>query len=393
MTGPGQPPFRAAERDFLSDAVRLEHAPDGGVRYFRADDPEGEEYTYRKPFILELEITRRCNLKCLHCYAEAGPSDFSDELTLEEIGAVLDDARAAGMRELSLTGGEVMTHPRFMDIVDAGFERGFNVRFVTNATLLDDAILEGLRARPIKLITVSLDAVTPEAHERIRGPGTHAPAVEGIDRLVGAGMRLSVITAFSEINVGEFDALLEFCVSRGLDWQVQMTSAKGRCARGITLSPEGYYALGEKVAAAFAADLPVNVIPMDDLATFSHFEPLARLSSTWQGRCTGGLLNIFVRANGDVTPCSALAFDECVAGNVRTDGLARILEEERCRRVLYWAHEEPLRGVCAECPFAAECNGGCPEILLCMCTDRRENEYCYHRIEQERILKEAIGDE
>jgi radical SAM protein with 4Fe4S-binding SPASM domain len=200
-----------------------------------------------------------------------------------------------------------------------------------------------------------------------------------------------VITAFSRPNAGEFERLLEFCVKRGIDWQVQLTSAKGRCPRELTLSPAEYYELGARVAAAMAADPPIHLIPMDDLATFSHFFPLSILSQTWQGKCTGGLLNIFVRANGDVTPCSALCFEQCVVGNVRREPLRTILQEERCRHNLSWLSARSLTGVCASCCFRHECQGGCPEILLCMCQERTENEYCYHRLEQARILEEALG--
>jgi radical SAM protein with 4Fe4S-binding SPASM domain len=384
--------LRAIPCQFPSDNVTIEQTPEGVPRYFRAEDPDREEYTYRKPFILELEITRRCNLRCVHCYAEAEPREFAGELTRREIRAVLDDARVLGIRELSLTGGEVFLRPDFLGIVDDGLAQGFHVRFVTNATLLDEAMLAGLCARPIKLITVSLDSVSAAVHDRIRGLGSHRPAVHAIERLLATGFRVTVITAFSSINVADFDGLLAFCVEHGLDWQVQITSAKGRCAQSITLSPDGYYELGCKVAAAYVAKLPINIIPMDDLATFSLFAPLNTLSRTWQGRCTGGLLNIFVRANGDVTPCSALAFPACIVGSVRTGTLRAVCEEERCRDNLAWLTPRNLTGVCAACRFQAECRGGCPEILMTMCRTRTENDYCYYRIEQEQILREAMGD-
>jgi radical SAM protein with 4Fe4S-binding SPASM domain len=369
----------------------VRRSPDGELRYLRAQDPAHPEYSYRRPFILELELTRRCNLHCVHCYAEAEDRAFDDELSLAEIERVLDQGRELGISELSLTGGEVFMRPDFLAVVDAGLERGFPVRFVTNATLLDSTLLDGLAARPIKLITVSLDAVSPEAHERIRGRGSHAPALDAIERLRAAGFRLSVITAFSTFNLDDFDALFAFCVERRIDWQVQLTSAKGRCRKGITLSPDQYYALGERVARAMATRLPINLIPMDDLATFSHLRPLSLLGRTWQGQCTGGLLNLFVRANGDVTPCSALAFPECVVGNVRRETLRQVCLEERCRKNLAWLRPDALTGACGRCPFQRECRGGCPEILLSMCSHRTENEYCYHRIEEQRILGPALG--
>ena len=99
---------------------------------------------------------------------------------------------------------------------------------------------------------------------------------------------------------------------------------------------------------------------------------------------------MFVRSSGDVTPCSALCFSECVVGNVRRDSLGRICAEERCRDVLLPFAAESLSGECARCPFKLECQGGCPEILISMCRRRTENEYCYHRIEQQRIVESVL---
>jgi len=390
---PAPGPLHAIRCDYPSDGVRIERDPTTGtLRYFRADDPAAEEYSYQKPFILELEVTRRCNLNCPHCYAHAGEVAADTELTVAEIEQVLDAGRSAGIRELSLTGGEVFMHPELFRIIDAGLARDFVVRFVTNATLIDEPELVELCRRPIKLITVSLDGARAKVHERIRGPGTHARTVAAIDRLVEAGFAVSVITAFSRLNVGEFDALLRFCSDRDIDWQVQLTSSKGRCPPSLTLSPTEYYALGERVAQALVSEPGIRIIPMDDLATFSHFPPLSLLGETWQLKCTGGLLNLFVRANGDVTPCSALCFDQCVVGNVRRESLGVILKEERCRHNLAWLSSDTLTGVCAKCGFRRQCQGGCPEILLCMCKQPTENEYCYHRIEQARVLGETLGD-
>ncbi len=371
--------------------MTVQREANGRRRYFRTDSETHEEYSYRRPFILELEITRQCNLHCVHCYAEAENRQFDDELNLDEIRRCLQSARAVGIPELSLTGGEVMMRPDFLDIIDAGLEHGFSVRFVTNGTLLDDAMMSALTKRPVKLITVSLDAISPEVHEAIRGSRTHGPAISAILRLKEAGFRVSVITAFSRINFPDFDPLFDFCKAHRIDWQVQITSAKGRCGVGITLNPEAYYQLGEKVAAAYVeSSKGINIIPMDDLATFSHFAPLDRLSTTWQGMCTGGLLNLFVRANGDVTPCSALCFPTCIVGNIRTSRLEDICGEQRCEAVLKPFSKETRQGACRTCPFLESCNGGCPEILLSMCDTPFENRYCYHRIEQARILKDLF---
>lgn len=375
-----------------SDLVLWERDEAGEVR-FRRPLPGGGfvEHGYERPFILELEITWRCNLRCLHCYVDATELRRCDELTLGEIETILDEAVALGVEELSLTGGEVLMRADLPEILAMGRDRGMGLRFVTNGSLLDEAWFERLRPFPLKLVTISLDGVDPAVHDELRGAPCHAPTVAAIERLLDGGVPVSIITAFSRPNVGQFDAIHAFCVERGLPWQVQTTTAKGRCPKDLTLSPREYYGLGMAVARRIAEGSPVPIIPMDDLATYSRYEPLSMLSATWQGGCSGGKLNLFVRANGDVTPCSALAFDEFVVGNVRREGLTALCRDAACGRCMErWLSVEGLEGFCATCPHAFDCRGGCPEILVSMGDGRRENRYCYWRIEEE-ALKEELG--
>jgi len=320
-----------------SDVVHMVPTGDGRVRYERrCSDGSTVVHDYGRPFILELEVTWRCNLRCMHCYVDATEGARCDELTLAELRRVIEDGAAIGMME--------------------------------------------------KLVTVSLDSATPAVHDAIRGRECHGTVVAAIRRLRAADIPVSVITAFCRDNLDEFDGLFRFCSEHGVDWQVQMTSAKGRCPRERVFGPDEYYELGRRVAGAIAARPPFNIIPMDDLATFSRFEPLSLLSRTWQCGCSGGQLNIFVRADGSVTPCSAISFPPFVVGNVRETSLQDVCRERRCHTCLQaWLDVAALEGACAKCPHRQACRGGCPEILWTMCDGRHENRYCYWRIEEERI--------
>lgn len=380
-------------RQDWDDRVVVEPGGPDGYRYFRADDPARREYTYRHPFILEVELTRRCNLACRHCYARSGPDVRAPEPSAARLAGLFDEAARQGFQELSLTGGEVLARADFLEILDAGLEAGLGVRFVTNGTLVTQGLAACLAERPVRLVTVSLDAIRPEVQDQIRGPGSHERAMRGILTLAEAGLRVSIITAFSRTNLGEFDALFDFCERNGFDWQVQTTSAKGRCPATEVLSPEEFYELGGRAAQAMAEARRINVVPMDDLVMPSLVEPHRILSQVWQGRCTGGILNLFVRADGAVTPCSALAADEFVVGHAWTEGLGPICEEERCRRALDWLGPDKLTGRCASCALKERCWGGCPDILVNMCRTRTENEYCFYRIETQDLLEAALEPE
>ena len=365
-----------------------------GAVSFQKDMPSGERavFDYVRPFILELELTWRCNLKCFHCYVEATESKSCDELTLAEVSTIIDDAVALGTTELSLTGGEVLLRQDLPEILQMGHDAGMGLRFVTNGSLIDEKWMDRLRPFPIKLVTVSLDAIDEKIHNEIRGCDCHKATMEGIQRLLAEDYRVSVITAFCRENLPDFDNILQFCIEHGLDWQVQMTSVKGRCPKERVLDENEYYELGTKVAQAIVDKPPINIIPMDDLATFSRFHPLDVLSQTWQCGCSGGRLNMFIRADGSVTPCSAISFEPFIVGNIRETSLREICEQELCKKCLEpWLSVEKLEGVCARCPNRKRCLAGCPEILCTMCQGRHENRYCYWAIEEKQIAKDLDG--
>ena len=110
------------------------------------------------PLNATLEITLRCNLRCVHCYnfdREAPRVSPAPELTFPEICRLLDDLRPLGTLFLSLTGGEAMVHPRFWDILDEAAARSFAVALLSNGTLLTESACDRLAAYP-NLWNVSL---------------------------------------------------------------------------------------------------------------------------------------------------------------------------------------------------------------------------------------------
>ena len=389
----GKSGVAAAPCGLPDDLVEVIPQADGTVVYQKKlADGSTIVFDYERPFILELELTWRCNLKCFHCYVEATESKKCKELTLDEVKEIIDDAVYLGTTELSLTGGEVLLREDLPEILAYGHEKKMGLRFVTNGSLLNESWLKRLAPYPIKLITVSLDAVDSKIHNEIRGCECYEDTMAGINRLVDNGCRVSVITAFCKDNLPDFDNILKFCIENKLDWQVQMTSVKGRCPKERVLTEEEYYELGTKVAQAIVDKPPINIIPMDDLATFSRFHPLDVLSQTWQGGCSGGRLNLFVRADGSVTPCSAISFEPFIAGNVRQTKLRDICQQRLCAKTLQsWLDVDKLEGQCALCPNKEKCLAGCPEILCTMCSSRHVNRYCYWAIEEKKIRQDLDG--
>jgi radical SAM protein with 4Fe4S-binding SPASM domain len=165
------------------------------------------------PLYTTFEITQRCNLRCVHCYNfdRARPyGRTAEELSDDEIFRILDEVQAAGCLFLSLTGGEVLAHPRLDDFIRHARGRGMMVTLKSNGTLLTDERVALLQAAGANALDLSIYGAVAATHDAfVKQPGAHALTIAGAERARDAGIevRLSVVPVQS--NAGEVEAMLE----------------------------------------------------------------------------------------------------------------------------------------------------------------------------------------
>ncbi len=144
-----------------------------------------------------------CNLACLYCCAESSPKADSRRLSPEVAREAFGEFAALGGRELYLTGGEPFMHPDLGELVDAA--AGLERTILTNAMVFG----KGRRRETLEsldrsvLLQVSLDSATPELHDRQRGQGSWARALDGIGLAKSLGFRVRVAaTMYDEDPLG-----------------------------------------------------------------------------------------------------------------------------------------------------------------------------------------------
>lgn len=146
-----------------------------------------------------------CNIACRHCFISCGPrADQVPMMSAAEVERALDEGRAAGMRQVYFTGGEPFLHPEIRRLVRAALELA-PLTLVTNGLLLDDGTAawvaeEFLAARYSLDLRVSLDGMTQEQNDPVRGRGTFDQVVAGVRRLAARG--LSPVITVVEHDVG-----------------------------------------------------------------------------------------------------------------------------------------------------------------------------------------------
>ena len=142
---------------------------------------------------LWLEITRRCNLTCAHCYVESGPAlPLTEGMHCDDWCRVMDEARAAGCRRVQFIGGEPTLHPDLPRLLEHARHAGFRqVEVFTNASLLREELVETFRRLGV-IVHFSFYSHDGAVHDRLtRQDGSFGRTVEGVKRLVARRVRVS----------------------------------------------------------------------------------------------------------------------------------------------------------------------------------------------------------
>lgn len=161
----------------------------------------------------QIELTYRCNFKCLHCYVDS--RDLSDthakELSFHQWKRILDQVHQLGGVYLVLTGGDPLLHKDFFAVYDYAIEKGFLVSVFTNgSTLTDEHIRHFARKRPFN-IEITLNGITQKTYEKITGiKGSFARVMEGIKKVKESGLPLVLKTNGLKENKDEIFKIKQF---------------------------------------------------------------------------------------------------------------------------------------------------------------------------------------
>ena len=171
----------------------------------------------KKPVVV-WNMTRRCNLKCVHCYAQAKDQLFENEMTVAEGKALIDDLAAFGSPVMLFSGGEPLMHEGLPELAGYAVEKGMRAVISTNGTLITPEKARTLKAIGLSYVGISLDGME-EIHDRFRAvKGAYAAALEGIRNTQDAGIKVGLRFTINRFNVGEipkvFDLLEEMDIPR-----------------------------------------------------------------------------------------------------------------------------------------------------------------------------------
>ncbi|HYD16823.1 MAG TPA: radical SAM protein [Candidatus Nanoarchaeia archaeon] len=183
-------------------------APTSGVA-------KAQEY---KPRLIFWEVTKGCNLRCIHCRATAtelaSPTDLSTPKALDIITQISE----SGSPILVLSGGEPLYRPDIFQLARYGTERGLRVALATNGTLVTKEIVRKIVDAGIKRVSISLDGANADVHDSFRGiPGAFDAAIYGFRNLKELGMPVQINMTIARHNAAQLPEVLEMVRGLGAD--------------------------------------------------------------------------------------------------------------------------------------------------------------------------------
>jgi radical SAM protein with 4Fe4S-binding SPASM domain len=294
---------------------------------------------------MELELSRACNLRCLYCYSEAGQPD-PDEMALEEVFDVIEQARELGARKIVvLGGGEPLLYPHVRRVIDRILESGLRVELFTNGTLVDAGTARYLFERRVHVV-VKLNSLRSEVQDELAGyPGTSEAIMRGIESLRRAGYPgrergMGVETVICRRNIGDIPEVWGMARREGIYPYVETMTMQGRAKEHADLAVEPYE----------VRELFHELSGLDREQFGIEWEPVPPLAAS---SCTRHLYSCTVTTQGDVLPCIGV---DVACGNIRSARLASILSRSPVIRSLRNIYAE-VKGPCRDCEHGGSCYG------------------------------------
>jgi MoaA/NifB/PqqE/SkfB family radical SAM enzyme len=171
------------------------------------------------PVSASLDLTSRCNLKCLHCFLRYEGVNPRDKTTREVI-QVLDTLRDFGVLFLVLTGGDPFVRPDFKPLYLAAKRNGFFLTLFSNGTLLDEDLMDFLANQPPRRIELTAYGHTEATYEAVTGiPGSFRKFRNTVEGLLRRGLLLRLKSMALRTNVHELEAIREWALALGCDFR------------------------------------------------------------------------------------------------------------------------------------------------------------------------------
>ena len=331
------------------------------------------------PFQVVWNITSACNLKCAHCYEDAGKRS-SNELTNQEIIRGLEIISKAGVTSIAFSGGEPTSNPHITNYIKLTNELGMYPAMATNGYKLSkQSKLNKFVDAGLEFIQISIDGLNSETHDSFRGvDGSWDKAIQAVKNSVDADLFVEVATTVTTHNIDEIPDIIEFVRDIGAHWFMIynfIPTGNGTNISEMDISPKNRF---ELLKTAYNENMNGD---MQVFSTAPQYAPVAESLQTessvipthfynpqyenpqlmqlaeFVGGCGAGRFYMGIEPNGDLYPCVFFPrTEELKLGNLMNDDFDLVWKENNLLFDL--RNKDLLQDNCGICESKNIC-GGC----------------------------------
>lgn len=331
------------------------------------------------------EVTRRCNLRCVHCRSSSqieakGHPDFDTA----EGKRLLTDISSYAKPVVVLSGGEPLLRGDVFELAQFGTDLGLRMCMATNGALVTDDICQKMIASGIKMVSLSMDGASAEVHDDFRcQPGAFDGMVNAARLFKKHGIRFLVNSSFTKRNQAEIPKVYRLAKELGAEaWYMFMIvpTGRGEDIMHELISKEDYEEIlnwhydiekkeDELLVRPTCAPHYYRVARQrakDDAEAYHH--RTLSFSTGGSKGCLAGQLICLIDVDGNVLPCS---YFPKAAGNVRTQSFKDIWENSELFKDM--RDYKRYKGRCGACEFVNVC-GGCRARAYAITGDYMDEE-------------------
>ncbi len=318
--------------------------------------------------LAKFKLTWACNLRCSFCTVWRRPLGTVPTLPAQVVEQALSELSGQGLRKVHLSGGEVLLHPKFQQIVHFARSLGLQVNLTTNGTLVDREQARFLVAQRVQAVTVSVDAPTARLHDKLRGvKGAWKAAWRGIGELVrrkrekGHGPVVAVNTVILRKNVSHLAELHDLLVERGVErWNLLPVDSDDPHVRPTAAQWEAL--------ARSAADWRDILVHLPAVLRRPGLGRMAARGEYAAGfyeehRCFAPWFSLHVEADGRAYACCMGKSEMRPYGNILRATVSDLLASPARREAMYSLASGHAYSVCARCDDFLEENLAFAECL------------------------------
>ena len=324
-----------------------------------------DRFKLSAPLNCNLNVTGRCNLKCLHCSAGADPT-YANDMTLAQLKGVIEAIERAGIIKVHISGGEPLFHKDMFEILSMFKEKEIPITLFTNATLVTPEIAKRLVSEArIQSISTSLDGANARSHDTLRGKGAFERGLTGIRLLRKQDFAVHATCMISKLNMHELQQIAQLAEDQGITISLSHVTLVGRAQENQELFEFTVSEMDTIYDTVKSLNMKFNCVQGGASLEWPRRYADTILGMKTQTRPGQALAHcgickesIAIRPDGWMVPCNN--FWDYKIGNVLTADIREIYRSERAQRIRdLSSHTSDELDGCSDCLYTGICSGGC----------------------------------